>query len=326
MSSSISNPLSSLSSTLGNATSSISSISSGISSALQGKVNDAFNSKYIYIGLVVVIVVCVLLAWTLYYIISSRIFALSKVVADDTASPVICSSKRKFNFEFERSLNGERRSFTFWIYIHDLNVGRSLYKNVFSVNETKDPDSIGKASPYIFLDGTNNRLFIRFAKASSTYDETLNYKYSDLSDNTKLNKFMSTGIVIPYVPLQRWVHISIVANANSYKNYIYAYVDGDLVNTTSTGEADKLSTLKQVSKDLKNLNLNVNGYLLVGGNATDLVDGPGFAGLVAKVTTYNYELNQQDIYDDYYNGPVGGVLATLGLSNYGLRSPIYKIS
>jgi len=300
--------------------SSITNAISNVSSAVA--VNNLFNSQGIYIGLIVVILVCVGIAYVLYYIISRKIFGMSKEVSKQTETPIRCNQKRQFLYRFDDTSNGERRTFTFWIYIHDLNVGRDMYKHVLSIQSLKDSFAPSSASPYIFLDRTNNRLYVRFATSS---DNELIY-YNDLKDSTTFNKFMSSGIVIPYVPLQRWVHVAIVCNANSYKNYIYAYIDGDLVNMTSTGEYEKIAHLKNMKKDLTKLNLNVTNYLNIGGDSSDLSTGPGFSGLIAKVTTFNYELNQQDIYDNYYEGPIGGLLAKLGLANYGLRNPVYKIS
>ncbi len=327
MSTNTSSTLSSLTNVFSNSLNSTNTLTTGISSTVKDNFDAIFNSKYIYVGLIVVIIVCVLLAWTLYYIISARVFALTKTVSEDTLNPLLGNTKRKFNFSFEKSANGERRSYTFWLYLHDMNVGKGMYKNVFSISDTKEDPNISTSSPYVFLDKDQNRLYVRFSKLeTASVAET--YRYTDISgtDTTQLANFMKSGIVIPYVPLQRWVHIAIVCNANSYKNYIYAYVDGDLVNTTSTGETDRIPILKTAQKDLRNLNLNRQGFLNVGGTPNDQVDGPGFSGLISKITTYNYELNQQDIYDDYYKGPIGGFLAAVGLSNYGLRSPIYKIS
>jgi len=318
-----SSPLSGLTSSIG----SISNMGSGLTSSLSNSINGMFNNKSIYVGLIIVVIVCIGLAWTLYYIITAKIFSLAKVVANETLKPLLCNQKYKYAFKFDKSSNGERRSYTFWIYLHDLNVGRSLYKNVFNVARDKENIKIGKCSPYIFLDKQNNSLYIRFAKLATTFDGSLDITYTQLNNDGILNTFMKSGIVIPYVPLQRWVHIAVVCNANSYKSYMYAYVDGDLVNMSSTGELEKQSTkLKQLTKDYRDLDLNIDGFLTIGGNSSDLTEGPGFSGLISKITTFNFELNQQDIFDNYYEGPIGGLLGKLGLANYGLRNPIYKIS
>jgi len=37
-------------------------------------------------------------------------------------------------------------------------------------------------------------------------------------------------------------------------------------------------------------------------------------------------LNKNDIYKEYNKGPLNGLLASIGISNYGLRNPIYKLN
>jgi len=296
-----------------------SNITSTLTSSVKTGYNSLFEGSSLYIGLIIVVIVCVLIAYLLYYLITTRIFLQSVIIAEQTKTPVVCTEKQKYKFIYDKTGNGERRSFTFWIYIHDMNKYKGMYKNVFNISSTEKNIDISKTSPYVFLDKNNNRMYVRFGSNNS---ETNSMNYSELTDTT-INEFMKQGITIPYIPLQRWVHIGIVCNANSYKNYIYAYVDGDLVNSTSTNEED--SYLNSTRKNLRNLDLNLNGFLNIGGNNNDYAEGPGFSGLVSKITTYNYELNQKDIYNDYYKGPIGGFLASLGLSNYGVRSPIYKI-
>lgn len=294
---------------------------SNVSSSVKNSYTSLFDSGSIYIGLIVVIIICVLVAYFLYYIITTRLFLQSKVIAEQTRTPVLCTEKKIVDFKFDKTGNGERRSFTFWIYIHDMNKYSGMYKNVFSINTSDRDIDIDKSSPYVFLDSTNNRMYIRFSSRMTRNTNLTNY--SSITSST-LPTFMKQGIVIPYVPLQRWVHIAVVCNANSYKNYLYAYVDGDLVNTASTGEIDKHFS-ERSEKTFRDLDLNVMNYLSIGGRNDDFAEGPGFSGLVSKITTYNYELNQKDIYEDYYKGPISGFLSRLGLSNYGVRNPIYKI-
>jgi len=282
---------------------------------------DYLNNNALYIGLLLVIVLCVVIAYVLYTIITTKLFLNVKQIADETKVPVLCTEKKKITYTFDKTGNGERRSYTFWIYIHDMNKYKDNYKHVFSIRSDDKTNTLDNASPYIFLDKNDNRMYVRFS-STKINDDTKNKTYIDINENY-LKTFMEQGIVIPYIPLQRWVHVAVVCNANSYKNYIYAYVDGDLVNTTSNGENDKYIT--GCKKNLDNLDLNVSGILNIGGIANDFAEGPGFSGLVSKITTYNYELNQKDIYDDYYNGPVGGLLAKIGLGMFGIRSPIYKL-
>jgi hypothetical protein len=291
-------------------------------SSIKQQYGSFFENNYLYMGLIGVVAVCIFVGWFLYRIITTKLFLNIKEVAEDTKVPIIGTEKKVFKFEYEPTGNGERRSYTFWIYIHDMSKYPNNYKRVLSMSKSDNEEKIDKHSPYIFLDKTQNRMYIRFGSKNPTTNTST---YETITE-TGLPGIMSSGITIPYIPIQRWVHVAVVCNSNSYKNYIYAYVDGDLVNTTSTKEKDRfISNGDTVEKNLGNIDLNVSTILTIGGNPNDLTNGCGFSGLVSKFTTYNYELNQKDIFDDYYSGPIGGFMAKLGLGMYGIRSPIYKL-
>jgi len=278
----------------------------------------------IYIGLFLVIVVCLIIAYILYYFITTKLFSNIRQVVDETRIPIICTEKRRFDFDIKTTGNGERRSYTFWIYIHDMNKYAGNYKNVFNIQSSSSVNDPARASPFVFLDKTDNKMYIRFGESGTRDVGSGVSSYNNLTE-TRLKTFMKTGLVIPYIPLQRWVHIAIVCNANSYKNYIYAYVDGDLVSTTSNNEKDRyLGDTDDTRKVLTRININLKGIVNVGGELNS-TEGPGFSGLVSKISTFNYELNQRDVYNDYYWGPIGNILARLGLGMYGIRNPIYKL-
>jgi len=292
---------------------------SSFSSNKQGFLSD----NGVYIGLFLVIVVCLFIAYILYYFITTKLFYNVRQIVNETRIPVICTTSRTFDFDIKTTGNGERRSYTFWIYIHDMNKFAGNYKNVFNVQVSSSIKNPSSASPYVFLDKTDNKMYFRFGEIGNNISSDVS-AYNQLTEN-KLKEFMRTGIVIPYIPLQRWVHVAIVCNANSYKNYIYAYVDGDLVSTTSNNEKDRyLGDTENTRKRLTKININNKGVINVGGEL-NTTEGPGFSGLVSKISTFNYELNQRDVYNDYYWGPIGNILARLGLGMYGVRNPIYKL-
>jgi hypothetical protein len=292
---------------------------SSFSSNKQGFLSD----NGVYIGLFLVIVVCLFIAYILYYFITTKLFYNVRQIVNETRIPVICTTSRTFDFDIKTTGNGERRSYTFWIYIHDMNKFAGNYKNVFNVQVSSSIKNPSSASPFVFLDKTDNKMYFRFGEIGNNISNEVN-AYNQLTDH-KLKEFMRTGIVIPYIPLQRWVHVAIVCNANSYKNYIYAYVDGDLVSTTSNNEKDRyLGDTENTRKTLTKININNKGVINVGGEL-NTTEGPGFSGLVSKISTFNYELNQRDVYNDYYWGPIGNILARLGLGMYGVRNPIYKL-
>lgn len=278
----------------------------------------------VYIGLFLVIIICLFIAYILYYFITTKLFSNVRQIVNETRIPIIATEKRRFDFDIKKTGNGERRSYTFWIYIHDMNKYAGNYKNVFNVQTSASVTNPELASPFVFLDKTDNKMYFRLGLVAGGKSEADVSSFNSLTYN-KLKTFMKTGIVIPYIPLQRWVHVAIVCNANSYKNYIYAYVDGDLVSTTSTREKDRyLGDTEDTRKDLTKININNSGIINVGGELND-TQGPGFSGLVSKISTFNYELNQRDVYNDYYWGPIGNILARIGLGMYGVRNPIYKL-
>jgi hypothetical protein len=228
---------------------------------------------------------------------------------------------------------------------------KGQYQTIAAVSADGDNEyKLSSCSPYIFLDKTNNTMYIRFSKLEDDEFKDM----TNISSIKDLHMYLKSGIVIDYVPLQRWVHIAIVCNSNAFKTTLFAYVDGDLVKTISHSEPftlkgyenhydtspaancndsgfrtieDKTVICRSGAKsDLNNLNLNTTGYLYVGNNRDYKSGvGPGFSGLLSSFTSYNYELNQQDIYAIYNNGPVTGFLAKLGLGAYGVRNPVYKL-
>jgi hypothetical protein len=276
------------------------------------------NKMLVIGGLLFVLLVCVIVAYGLYSFISVSVFNQSKIVFEKTKIPVLCNKYSKFDItNFNTTGNGKRRSYTFWMYIHDLNKYNGSYKHVFHIGDSGD---IRRASPYVFLDSTENKLYFRFGALEN---DTFTKSYASVQNLSvsELHEFMQQGIVIPYIPLQRWVHVAVVVNENSNGGSIVAYVDGDISKITSSGDLTSNGKVVQIS----NLNLDKMGTLEVGGSFESSL-GPGFSGLISKVSTYNYDLNSKDIYADYNQGPLNGVLSKLGLGNYGLRSPIYEIS
>ena len=319
------------------------SIVSSTSESISNFYTASLNNNTLYIGLFIVIVVTIVIAYLLYTYIGTLLFAKIKSVVSDTKVPVMGTKISKFTAELAKNANGSRKSFSFWIYINDMAKYKGQYQTVAAVSSDGTTNyNIEACSPYIFLDKNNNTLYCRFTKLD---DKEYNSFFKQINTSYELHKFMQTGISIDYVPMQRWVHITIVCNSNTFKTTLYAYVDGELVKTLSSNDEFKLSgyidkyntspcntsapesICSKIDKsDLNNININMTGYLYVG-NIRDYSDGigPGFYGLLSSFTSYNYELNQQDIYNIYNEGPVTGFLAKLGLSSYGIRSPVYKL-
>jgi hypothetical protein len=287
--------------------------------------NNMSNNSTLYIGLFAVIIITVIIAILLYSFLGWQLFSKIEQTVSDTKMPIVGTKSSKFKAEIADTANGIRRSFSFWIYINDMNKYAGQYKNVLALSSDTNTFSPAKSSPHIFLDKTNNSMYIRFCKKSNktTPDTT---SCVNLKDGDNLKKYMEQGIFIKYVPLQRWVNIVIVCNTDSFNTSLYAYVDGDLATTVVNEETlVSLSGTDKVEQlNLNDIDINMSGYLYVGSDNVDKC-GPGFSGLISNFTSFNYELNPKDIYNIYNKGPINGLLARLGLASYGVRSPIYKL-
>jgi hypothetical protein len=280
------------------------------------------NNRTLYIGLFVVIIFTVIIAVLLYTYLGWQLFSKIEETVHDTKIPIIGTKLTKFKAEVSDTANGVRRSFSFWIYINDMNKYSGQYKNVLSLSSDTNNFNPNLSSPHIFLDKTNNSMYIRFCKKTPNQTNICPI----LNTDDSLKTYMKQGIYIKYIPLQRWVHIAIVCNTDSLNTSLYAYVDGDLIETVVDGQTNvNLNGNIRISQlDLNSININMSGYLYVGSDNINKC-GPGFSGLISNFTTFNYELNPKDIYNIYNKGPINGLLARLGLSSYGLRSPIYKL-
>jgi hypothetical protein len=277
----------------------------------------SLNNNTLFIGLFIVILIAIIIAYILYTYIGNLLFSKVRNVVHDTRIPIVGTKLNKFEAIIDTTGNGGRRTYTFWIYINDMNTYRGQYKHVAALSHTGEKFDPVNCSPHIFLDKEDNKLYIRFS------DKNKDKKFNSNDDTIK--SYLETGIIIPYIPLQRWVHISVVCNTNSFNSYIYTYVDGDLVKSLNNGEKEEFKG-QQITTNYNNIDLNTSGFLYTGNTeGYEGISGTGFSGLISKFTSFNYELNQVDIYNDYNTGPIDSIFAKIGLGLYGVRNPIYKI-
>lgn len=283
------------------------------------------SSTTAIVGLIIVILVAVLTTYGLYVLVTGVIFQKAKEIVDGTKTPIICNVRTNIPVtNFTTTANGKKRSYTFWIYINDINKYNGMYKHVLHVGDNL---GITKGSPYVILDKNTNAMYVRLSAQDSS-KETLKTSYDSFTSITDSDfyEYMRQGIVIKYVPLQRWVHIAIVVD-DSITNggTMTAYVDGDVSSSLSHGDTIPfLDTSISKTTSYTDLDLDKKGNLYTGGNVYG-AEGPGFSGLISKFTFFNYDLNQEDVYKDYNSGPIDGLFAKLGIGQYGVRNPIYKI-
>jgi hypothetical protein len=320
------------------------------------------TAKYgllVLVGIVVAVILFFLAYW-LYLYLSTRLTNKLTVTVAETKVPRKGTEVSKIKGgEFPPMSNGNRVTYSFWIYIHDIN--KFAGTEMRHVLHFGDQAMLG-ASPAVFLDGKLNKMYIRFDKstgAATNFETRLteirsttstdpavqeekqaagyyttsgaNTTYTDLNTNEDkkydalLIDMSKRGIIIDYIPLQRWVHVAVVVNETVNEGYMAAYLDGELVKSISSVDKIKLSNGTNIAVSFQNLNLIKAGDLYLGGDIYNTDINKGFSGMVSKVTISNFDLNGEEIKRLYVQGPMDNLSSKLGLPAYGLRSPVYRV-
>ena len=76
--------------------------SSAALNTLTSSVINTYNSIYygvgLYIGLIFIIILCFIIAYLLYYYITTSVFMNTIKLCEQTKIPILCTEKNKFNF------------------------------------------------------------------------------------------------------------------------------------------------------------------------------------------------------------------------------------
>jgi len=311
------------------------------------------------------ILVVGVIALILYYIIRYTMISQSSYLLVETSAPVLGTQITNcVGSSIPNPSSGVRSGMCFWMYIYDISKYQGSVRHVFHRGTKTDSfteDGKLPEGPYVALDPNSSSLSIVFGPSAGT-DNYFKYNIpsqgkagpaSAYKDNNLLGKSgtaaatlaptsteklkvasQSRGIVFPYIPLQRWVHVACVINENLNGGTITGYIDSELAVSVTTSTKlnpvkvtnvdGKTTTLVTPVTDISNINMNNTGDVYIGGSISDPI-GPGFSGLVSNIQFYNYDISSQDVYANYQKGPFNNPLAILGLPAYGVRSPLYKI-
>lgn len=256
--------------------------------------NTVIKNPNIIFGLIIVIIIAIICTIIIYYFIMVTVFDKKSIVVEETKFPIKAFIKSVIPIEyFPTTSNGDKRAYTFWIYLNDNNTTHE-HKHVLSFGK----ENVKLNIPYIYID-KDGILNVVLKHMENGFDPRNTFKFE-------------------YIPQQRWVHIGIVITDGGSGGAVTLYLDAEIVNVFSSN--DKINDSSDALYDIKGLDLNQTGSLIIGGDSTNPY---GFNGLISKVTIYNYDLNKRDIYNNYNQGPIDGLLASLG---YGVRAPLYKLS
>lgn len=166
------------------------------------------------------------------------------------------------------------------------------------------------ANPIIFLDKNTNKMYFAISTTAVQTSKTLD---EIIAKHPTTNRYVSGYLItqIDYVPLQRWVNITLAVKDNT----AYVFMDGDMYSAVSVSDViPPNSTQRPVLR-------GTNGQATIGDKRYST------KGFVSLTRYFNYSLTQSEVKDLYNSGPMKkSVLAFIGLDNYGLRAPIYNIS
>ena len=201
--------------------------------------------------------------------------------------------------------NGQEYTYSFWVYIVDYDSVSSQHRRLFLRNSGSEVD---QGNPVVFMDGRTNRMYIA---AKTNMASSVNSLDDLLPENNNATKYMTA--VVEYVPLQRWVHISVVLQ----DNLLTVFKDGDMYTVKNVHDL-----WNSGSGEERPIFMGTRGNVYVG-HAQD--NNTPTHGFLSRLQFFNYALMEKDVQDVYAQGPTSsGLLSTVGLNQYGVRTPIYK--
>lgn len=196
------------------------------------------------------------------------------------------------------TLNGQEYSYSFWIYIvqYDPQSGPIL---VFGRGAKAD-GSCG--SPVVYLDPNTIKMYVSVAKNGAAL--TTQFTAVQASADYVLG-------TIDYVPMQRWVNVSIVVQ----DALMTLFMDGDIYTVNNVTD-----TVTSGTNPNRAIFGSTSGDVIVGA-AT-----PQQQAFLSQLQYFNYALTLRDVKQRYAGGPMpASALSLLGIPAYGIRSPVYKI-
>lgn len=222
------------------------------------------------------------------------------------------------------TVTGQDFSYTFWVYLVDFVPTADGPQLLFM--RAVDGMSIGSANPIIALDGNTNTMYISTRTSASTALSTTPQNFMDPASSGYLTAR------VDYFPLQRWVMVAFVVkddNLSLYLNntlYTVSNVSELVAYPTTNGTSSHLppASAPPRRKIARPVFSASTGSLYVGSAG---VSGTRDArAYLSQLRFFGHALTPKDIASLYVNGPTPvNFLTRLGLSGYGLRSPIYRV-
>lgn len=235
---------------------------------------------------------------------------------------------------------GNQYTVGFWTYLTGYSQTPGVHKLVLYRGEGA---SIQEANPIVMMDETNNKLHFvvkTIGSSLSASDSKIVYKQlKPITDrNLFLNKSLRTDdidinrhliMTVSSVPLNRWVHFAISVK----DNVVTLFQDGGIHSVKTTGDFKQMKPLEldqrgDVKKFFKeDLTISPSsGSFYVGRNPA-IAAKNSYMGYFSKLDYASYAMTVGDVYAVYKQGPYPStILKKVGIDNYGLRSPVFKLT
>jgi len=205
---------------------------------------------------------------------------------------------------------GNDFTMSFWIYLAENYEQSANHKIIFYRGEQEgtsiNPFMLKPSCPIVAMDRDTNKMHIGVATTRVNDSMSLNEIFN--MTNPAEKRYLVSSI--EYVPLQRWVNITVMI-IDIIDNVMRIYLDGDIYSVASTSEIKGSPGIIASEDDVvvgsPNQSMNVQGHF-------------------ANFRYYNHSIPQQKIKGIYRSGPVKSSWLSLAfLGNYGVRSPIYRL-
>lgn len=261
--------------------------------------------KQTVLVLFILVVLGLILVVVVYIIMQIRKSSFEKTIIVPDA--LMLSDPKRVPFvkpsaEIPATKNGQEFTYSFWLYLSEHYEATSDHKLVFQRGLL---DSFGASNPLVFMDSSTNKMYIAIRTNNSQPINTL----AEVLPPSNKHYLVGT---IDYVPLQRWVHVAFTIQDGNFT----IYMDGDIYAVKNI--ADMTDTM---DASLARPILRGTAGDIEVGRASNMVDG-----YLSKLEFFNYTVSQSDIAALYKYGPIkGSFLKWLGINQYGIRNPVYKL-
>jgi hypothetical protein len=208
---------------------------------------------------------------------------------------------------------GQEFSMSFWLYLNDFQA-TSMMKLL--INRMPGNNGVNGANPVVFLDQTTNKLYVAIGtnRKAATPKATLDSLLVK-SGKGPSNNWTYLVATIDYVPLQRWVHVAFTVQDNT----LTMYQDGGMYTVASL--YDMVDPTNAISRPAFGACV---GEMTIGNSSPTLSSDT--TGFISRTQFFNYSLAASQVSQIYFAGPTSSnLLRSLGVPEYGVRSPVYRL-